>query len=72
MLRAVSEIVTPVMSSSSMLTVVVVPTETLVGRAPKASATLSPSSSMSSPVALKVKDFSVSSLWNTRLSGTPL
>ena len=72
MLRALSETVTPAVSSSVMLTVAVAPAVTPSGIVPKPSATLSPSSSTSSAAALKVKDFSVSPAWNTRLPGTPL
>ena len=44
------------------------PAVTPEGRVPKASLTLSPSSSAS---AVKVKDFSVSPLWKVTLVGTP-
>ena len=71
MFRAVSETVTPAASSSVMVTVAVAPAVTSSGIVPKPSATLSPSSSMSSAVALKVNDFSVSPFWNTRFPGTP-
>ena len=52
--------------ASSML-----PALTPVGSVPKVSLTLSSSSSRSSSVAVKVKDFSVSPLLKVRSAGTP-
>ena len=60
-------------SSSVMLTVVssVAPAVTPVGSAPKASFTLSPSSSTASAVAVKSKVFEVSPELKVTLAGTP-
>ena len=61
-------------SSSSMMNTVaasVAPSVTPAGNSPKASPTLSSSSSTVSSVALNVNDFSVSPLANVTLSGTP-
>ena len=66
-------IVTCGSSSSVMATVVssTLPALTPIGSGPTASFTLSPSSSTSSAVALKVKVFAVSPLLKVRLAGTP-
>ena len=61
-------------TSSSVMEMVVslvVPSVTPVGRVPKVSFTLSPSSSTLSEVAVKVKLFSVSPLLKVTLAGTP-
>ena len=50
----------------------VVPADTPVGKAPKPSFTLSPSSFSLSEAATKVISFSVSPLLNSMLPGTPL
>ena len=72
MVSMVFEIITPASSSSVMLTVLMawLPAVTPVGRVPKASRTDSPSSSMSSPFAVKVKVFTVSPLLKVTSAGT--
>ena len=72
MVSAASETETPAPSSSSMLTVAGVPALTRDGRfGPKASFTLSPSSSTLSWVAVKVNVFDVSPALKVTSAGTP-
>ena len=72
-MAAPNSTVTDGTSSSVMEMVVslVVPSVTPVGSVPKVSFTDSPSSSMVSDVAVKVKDFSVSPALKVTLAGTP-